>query len=185
LTRHANYESQFRDAEELLQGESEDEICDAPMTRTFDDIGTDGVDILFASQPLQNLVDLHPSPVHIFRLWQTFLDNANPLIKIFHAPSVQHQILDASANLKNIPKGLEALMFSIYAFAVSSLNDDQSIGMFGKDRIALLTRFQAGARHALLAAGFLRSSEIVVLQAFVLYLVRIRFPRSLYLTYSV
>ena len=67
-------------------------------------------------------------------------------------------------------------MFSIYAFAVSSLNDDQSIDMFGEDRIALLTRFQTGARHALLAAGFLRSSEIVVLQAFVLYLVSIRFP---------
>jgi hypothetical protein len=43
-----------------------------------------------------------------------------------------------------ISKSLEALMFSIYAFAVSSLNDDQSTDMFGEGRMALLTRYQTG-----------------------------------------
>jgi hypothetical protein len=69
-------------------------------------------------------------------------------------------------------------MFSIYSFAVSSLNDHQSIDMFGEDKMTLLSGYQTGARHALLAAGFLRSSDIVVLQAFVLYLVRISFPQK-------
>lgn len=53
-------------------------------------------------------------------------------------PSVQHQILNSS-NLENIPRDLEDLMFSIYVFAVSSFNDDQSTDMFGEDRMALLS----------------------------------------------
>jgi hypothetical protein len=57
FSHHVNYGSRSRDAEELLQGESEDEICDAPITHTFDAIATDAVEILFPSQPLQSLED--------------------------------------------------------------------------------------------------------------------------------
>jgi hypothetical protein len=69
-------------------------------------------------------------------------------------------------------------MSSIYAFAVSSFNHDQSTDMFGEDSMALLTRYQTGARQALLTTGFLRSSDLVILQAFVLYLVRRLFPQN-------
>ena len=101
--------SKFLDAKELLQGELEDEIFEISIIRNFDAIGTDHVEIMFPSQPLQSLEDLHPLPVHIFRFQQIFLANVNPLVKVLHAPSVQHQILDASADLKKISRGLEEL----------------------------------------------------------------------------
>ena len=142
-----------------------------PVTRTFEELGCGGDDLLFGPQSPENLKTLHPSPVHIFRLWQTFLDNINPLIKIFHAPSVQQKILDATANLDEIPKNIEALMFGIYAAATISMDDNDCQKLFNENREVVLARFQSGARQALRNAGCLRSSDIVVLQAFTLYLV--------------
>lgn len=149
-----------------------------PITKSYEQLGGDGDDILFGSQPTENLNALHPSPVHIFRLWQTFLDNINPLTKIFHAPSVQQKVLDATADLENIPKNTEALMFGIYAAATSSMNNGECQKLFNKNKEEVLARFQSGARQALRAAGYLKSSDIVVLQAFTLYLVGLLYSSS-------
>ena len=104
-------------------------------------------------------------------MWQTFVDSINPLTKILHAPTVQQQVLDASSNLEKISKGTEALLFSIYACAVVAMNDEECKTNFGEERSILLSRYQAGARKALIKAGFLRSSNLIILQAYVLYLV--------------
>ena len=143
-----------------------------PIIKTYEELSGDG-DLLFGSQTTQKLTSLHPSPVHIFRLWQTFLDNVNPLSKIFHAPSVQQKVLDATADVEDIPKGTEALMFSIYAAATISMNEPECQKLFNEKKEVVLARFQSGARRALRIAGYLRSSDIVVLQAFALYLVRL------------
>jgi hypothetical protein len=172
--------SKFRDAEEILQGSSEDEEFENPITKTYNSIDADGSDIFFGSPRVGDLMSLHPSPVHIFRLWQAYLDNVNPLTKIFHAPSIQQQLLDATADLENIPKGMEALMFGTYAMAIASLSDEDCRITFGEERDALLSRYQSGARQSLINAGYLRSSDIIVLQAFTLYLVSCHccFPSS-------
>lgn len=138
---------------------------------TYEDLNGDLDDLLFGPQTVGKLTALHPSPVHIFRLWQTFLDNVNPLIKIFHAPSVQQSVLDATANLENIPKSFEALLFGIYSTATISMNDEDCQKLFIESKEVVLARFQSGARRALRNAGYLKSSDIVVLQAFTLYLV--------------
>ena len=114
---------------------------------------------------------IHPSPVTIFRLWQTFLDNVNSLIKLVHAPTVQQQLLDATSNLDQIPRNLEALMFGIYSMAIVSMTDDYCRKLFNDERMAVLKRFQDGTKQALQNAEYLRSTDIVVLQAFVLLLV--------------
>ena len=57
---------------------------------------------------------MHPKPLIIFRLWQVFLDNINPLTKLIHAPTTQQRLLEASANLENISREWEALLFAIY-----------------------------------------------------------------------
>ena len=144
-----------------------------PITKTYDALGGGGGDLPFGLQRVENLKSLHPSPVHIFRLWQTFLDNVNPLINLFHAPTVQQKILDATTDLDEIPKNIEALMFGIYAAATMSMDDEACKKLFGEDKEVMLARFQSGARQALWNSGYLRSSDIVVLQAFVLYLVRL------------
>jgi hypothetical protein len=133
----------------------------------------EGEDILFGQPHKGSLESFHPSPVQIFRLWQTYLDNINPLTKIFHAPTIQQKVLDATSDLSKIPKNTEALLFGIYATATMSMDDETSEKILGEEKDAVLARFQIGLRRALRNAGYLRSSDIVVLQAFTLYLVRI------------
>lgn len=143
-----------------------------PIMKTYDTINEDGGDLVFPSPTAEDLRDLHPSTVHIFRLWQKFLDSVNPLIKIFHAPTVQQQVLDATADLDNIPKDIEALMFGIYSMAITSFPEKECIPIFGESKATLQKRFHDGARIAFQRAGLLRSSDMTLLQAFVLYLVR-------------
>jgi Fungal specific transcription factor domain len=112
--------------------------------------------------------------VHIFRLWQTFLVNVNPLVKIFHAPTVQQVILDASADLANIPRAIEALMFAIYLLAVTSLKTEECEAMFGESRSALLSKYSHGTQQALVNAKFLKSLNLYSLQAYALLLLALR-----------
>ncbi|KAK2809889.1 hypothetical protein FQN49_008581 [Arthroderma sp. PD_2] len=114
---------------------------------------------------------LHPDTVRIFMLWQIYLDNMDPVTKLCHKPTVQQQILDASSDLDNIPKPVEALMFGIYSCAVASLPGETCIIRLGETRGALLRRFHLGVKHALIRADYLTSSDLTVFRAFILYLV--------------
>lgn len=128
--------------------------------------------LLFGSQHTNvNLTTLHPQPMDIMRLWQIFVDNVNPLIKVIHAPTIQQQILEISMALESVSKGMEALLFSIYLLAVTSIDDARCKDVFGEERSSLLARYQFGAQQALLNAEFLRPSSLVVLQALLIYLV--------------
>jgi hypothetical protein len=163
----------FQDAQELLQGSSEDEMYEAPITKTYDSIFQDGGDLLFPNSSPESTRDFHPSTVHAFRLWQTFVDNVNPLLKLFHAPTVQQQFLDGIGDLDNVPKATEALMFGIYCTSIMSLDETECVEIFGDLKTSLRMRYQAAARQALQKAGLFRSSDLTVLQAFILYLVRL------------
>ncbi|OKL63944.1 hypothetical protein UA08_00869 [Talaromyces atroroseus] len=121
-----------------------------------------------------SLASLHPEPVHIFKLWQIFLDNVNPLTKIIHPPLLQQQILNATSDLGSIGKGLEALLFSIYCCALLSLTDEEVQREFGQDRSEMRARFRIGAQRAFANADLMNTSDVVLLQAFSLYLVSSR-----------
>jgi hypothetical protein len=134
----------------------------------------DGGSLLFGTtSPITSLTALHPQPVQIFRLWQSFLDNVNPLSKIIHAPTVQHQILEASANLEKISRSMESLMFAIYAISVNSMDNRECETMLGESKQILLARFVKATERALIKASFLKSTDLVVLQALTLFLVSV------------
>jgi hypothetical protein len=119
-----------------------------------------------------DLSTLHPDPAQIFRLWQVYLDNVNPLFRITHTPSLQPRIIEATSTLKNIDANLEALMFGIYCMSVFTLAEDDCDLIFGEPREILLTRYQFGCQQALLNAGYSRTTDRDCLAAFFLYLVR-------------
>lgn len=58
------------------------------------------------------------------------------------------------------------------ACAVLTLSEEECQKMFNEKQSVLLARYKLGARRSLKNARFLLSSNFVVLQAFVLYLVR-------------
>ena len=118
-----------------------------------------------------SLTHLHPPAAQIFSLWQTFLDHVNPLVKIIHAPTLQRRILEASVAVEQVSRPLEALMFAIYSCAVTSLSHEECVELAGESRDTLMAVYHRAAEQALIRAGFLKTLDIVVLQAAVLFAV--------------
>lgn len=165
-------EGEFRDSKDLLDDSSDEEVLEFGDTPSPEQFFPDGGSLLFGTpKSAATLRPLHPQPVQIFKLWQTYLDNINPIVKVFHTPTVQQIVLNASGNLDDIPKNIEALMFSIYCVALSSLGDAECDAIVGEPKSLGMQRFRVGVQHALVNAGFLKTNDLVVLQAFVLFLV--------------
>jgi hypothetical protein len=116
---------------------------------------------------------LHPEQIQIFRLWQIYLENVDPLLKVTHAPTLQPRIIDAASKIANFTPTLEALLFSIYCVAILSLTEDECLASFKTPRKDLLTIYQFGCQQALLKCKVLRSSDRDCLTALYLYLVRL------------
>lgn len=141
-----------------------------------------GGDLLLGSSPRSpELRSQHPEPIQGFRLWQAYLDNFNPLTKVLHAPTVQQALLEATGNLDDVSKAMEALMFAIYSCAVYSMSNSECENVTGGTKPFVLIKYQCAARQALVSAGLLRTSNMVVLQAYTLFLVSKSLCRQQYL----
>ncbi|KAJ9634480.1 hypothetical protein H2204_006305 [Knufia peltigerae] len=121
-----------------------------------------------------DLAPFHPQQVQIFRLWQIYLENVNPLLAVTHTPTLQPRMIDAAGNLSNIPPPLEALMFGIYCVSVLSLGKEDCQSLFGIPRDDLLKSYQFGCEQALLKCDVLRTEDLDCLVALYLYLVSFR-----------
>ncbi|KAK4154910.1 C6 zinc finger domain protein [Chaetomidium leptoderma] len=160
-----------------------DAVIKKTLNRTYHNASESNHHLLFGS-PASTvaLATLHPDQAKIFRLWQIYLDNVNPLLKVTHTPSLQARIVDAMGDLANISAPLEALMFSIYCVSVMSLAEDQCPTLFASPKKDLLAGYQFACRQALLNANVLQSEDYDCLTALYLYLVSARFgtdPRSI------
>ncbi|KAJ4374842.1 hypothetical protein N0V83_001920 [Neocucurbitaria cava] len=168
-------QGEFREPRDLLDDSSEDELSESFSRFATEPPPIDGAGLLLGGQiPSMNLRSLHPQPVQIFKLWQSYLDNINPLVKIFHAPTVQQLISNATGDLDDVPRNVEALLFAIYSVTIETLSDGECIALVGQSKSAASQRFRFGAQHALIKAGFLRTSDITVLQAFTLFILSIQ-----------
>ncbi|KAH7017663.1 fungal-specific transcription factor domain-containing protein [Ilyonectria destructans] len=174
---------EFRASEKMLQDSSDEEVEVPTIHRAFDRMfATDGFPFIIGGQP-GPLAQYHPSPIHIFQLWQIYIDNINPLLKITHVPTVQAQIIEASSNIEKAPKSIEALMFSIYLMAITSLEDDDVQRMFNEPKQELLGRYHTATQQAVTNAGFMRNNDPILLQAYLLYLFAVRWfvdPRQVF-----
>ncbi|KAF2653479.1 hypothetical protein K491DRAFT_602793 [Lophiostoma macrostomum CBS 122681] len=121
-----------------------------------------------------DMFSLHPSPDRALHFWTVFKENVDPLVKVLHIPSFEPVFLDAITHLDNIPRSLECLMFAIYYGAVTSIMQDECRQLWGEDRQSMLNRYRFGLEQALARANFLYCDEIIILQAFVTFLILLR-----------
>jgi hypothetical protein len=149
--------SEFRESKEILDESSDDELSEGNSMYSPDPMIKGGASLVLGTQStLGNLLPLHPNPVQIFKLWQAYLENVNPLVKVFHTPTVQQLISNASGDLSDVPRDLEALLFAIYCITAESMSDGECIAMLGESKAVAIRRFRHGAQHALVNANFLR-----------------------------
>ncbi|KAE9376651.1 hypothetical protein N431DRAFT_367787 [Stipitochalara longipes BDJ] len=153
---------------------SDDEVRQVVFKQAWDQAIENDTHLLFGWRQSVDMYTLHPQPVQMFQLWQLYLDNVNPLLKVTHTPSLQGRIIDAAGNVLEIKPELEALMFSIYCMAVSSLTENDCQAMFAESKVDLLARYQLGCQQALLNSRFQRTTNRDCLTALYLYLISVR-----------
>jgi hypothetical protein len=122
----------------------------------------------------RSLLDYHPTYDVAMKLWKTYCTHVEPITKLLHVPTIQTLVLRAAANPSTASKATECLQFVIYHFAVVAMSEKEGMDLLGQPRSACLTRFHDAARQALVNAHFLRTSELMVLQAFISFLLSVR-----------
>ncbi len=73
---------------------------------------------------------------------------------------------------------MEALLFAVYYSAITSLTPEQCVQMFQSEKDLLLTKYRRGVEVALGKADFLNTTDLVTLQALVLFLVSVSTGKS-------
>ncbi|KAL9074834.1 MAG: hypothetical protein Q9161_001972 [Pseudevernia consocians] len=93
--------------------------------------------------------DLNPLPSQMLFLWQTYMDNVDPFMKVLHVPTMTKVIRELIGNHHSLSPSMQALMLVISLAAIVSLEDEEA--------------------HE--QADLLNNRDIIVLQALTIYLV--------------
>ena len=117
---------------------------------------------------------LHPQQIHVFKLWQIYVERVNPILKVTHNPTLQATIVTNFNESKSSSAFMEALLFSIYCVAVLSSTDQECLDSFTAPRDELLKRYQVGCRQALSRSKFLHTDDRNCLTALFLYLISVK-----------
>jgi hypothetical protein len=114
-----------------------------------------------------------PTRSQIQSLYESFLTNVDPAVKILHGPSLRQYFVEQTGELECSPgpKGWNALEFAIYYASTTSLTPDECLQQLGEEKDMLLLRFRLSTEIALARANFIDTEDISTLQALLLYLV--------------
>jgi Fungal specific transcription factor domain len=162
----------------------EEETVEMPPQAKLYQTRPEDNDLIIGTPTKVSLTALHPDPTQVSRLWHIFLANVNPLTHLVHTPSMQQSISDAcEVGMQGIPRGMEAFLFAMYLSAVNSVTEEDCLSVLGESKEGLVMKFWFGTRQSLINSLWLRSSELMVLQAFVIFLLSVRQmydPRTLW-----
>ncbi|KAJ4260475.1 hypothetical protein NW762_007216 [Fusarium torreyae] len=126
---------------------------------------------VFGSAEFAKALDgLNPMPSQMLFIWQTYVENVDPFIKVLHVPTVEKIIKELKGNFSSCENNVEALLFAISLAAIASLDEETVSCNFSTPKAQLLQRYQFGTEQALARANFLTTKDITVLQALVIYL---------------
>jgi hypothetical protein len=111
----------------------------------------------------------------LVKLWDIYVDRADPFLKFVHLPTFWSSLLDAIKHPQNVPKSLEALICAFYVTAIASLEEDECQELLGSSTMDVFPRYELAARRALTAAGIIYTSSTMTLSAYLIYLVSYHF----------
>lgn len=168
----ANLNNEVEDIKAILIDPSDDEE-DAQSPVTPDVSQNSGFIFGYGSTNVDMQI-LHPPDQQARQLWEVYKENVDPLVKVLHIPTFETTFQQAISKLTRISKTLEPLFFAIYYGAVTSTTPEECLGRWGEERTAMLDRYRFGIEQGLARTNFLYCENIVVLQAFVIYLVLLR-----------
>ena len=119
---------------------------------------------------------LESPPRHMIEtLHDLYFQNVDPMFKVLHAPSVTDFVLRGKPYLNYRPgdPAIEALSFAIYYAGLNSLDAPNCKQRFGEEKTELLKRYRFALEVYLARADFINTTDLAVVQAFVIFLVSI------------
>ncbi|KAK6811680.1 hypothetical protein RU639_012604 [Aspergillus parasiticus] len=122
----------------------------------------------------KDLSSYHPPYPEAMKLWTIYVKNVDPLCKILHIPTTTEMIEMVSQQPNKATRAQECLVFAIYYFAVYSITDEDCMRQLERTRTSLMSKHQYAMRQGLVNACWLKTTELQVLQAYVLFLVAMR-----------
>ncbi|KAH6880675.1 hypothetical protein B0T10DRAFT_142317 [Thelonectria olida] len=124
---------------------------------------------------------LHPQTLQ--RMWSLFKVRVDPVVKVLHIPSLD-PIITAARDLSRLSEELKALVFAICYGAIASLSDEECLAEFGESHAILSSQYRSACEQACALGGFLESTKIITLQAYVIYLAGLRRDESTKVVWS-
>lgn len=128
------------------------------------------------SEPQTGYQPFLPAKRQAMQLWQAFINNVDPVIRVLHLPTAQIAVFAAIEDLNTAPADVGVLLFSIYFAACISLEANTVEDITGHNKTAALELFKKGLEQSLVCADFLESPSITALQGLAIYMVS--FPSS-------
>lgn len=132
-----------------------------------------GIFLFPNATPKAQIAVANPHLGQILRLWKIYVRNVDPLIRVLHKPTVEQSINDLSLWEGSLNSETRALILAICYGAVSSLAPSEARVEFAFDTQSYTASFRTAVEKALTDAQVLQTHDLRVLQAFVIFLVRL------------
>src|SRR5438034_6586107 len=100
-----------------------------------------------------SLREFHPPPAQLVTLWDAYTENVAPMITIFHRPTIRKLLVEASSHPESLNKNTEAVMFSIYYAAITSMTPSQCLSLLDEEQDTVLTRYHFAVEQAMARAN--------------------------------
>ncbi|KAL2862528.1 uncharacterized protein BJX67DRAFT_385550 [Aspergillus lucknowensis] len=152
-----------REMQYMLSNESEDRFSDS--------LNISG--ILISSPTAESLL-FEPTKWQATQLWQTFVNNVNPLTKILHIPTAQASVFGAINDADGTVEDMSALLFAIFYAATTTLGEDDVGALLGHDKRTALSVFKLRFEQSLGRVNILDNPSLLSLQALAIYLLSAR-----------
>ncbi|KAH8692051.1 fungal-specific transcription factor domain-containing protein [Talaromyces proteolyticus] len=129
----------------------------------------------FGGVPLHSL-SLRPAPAVATALCNIYLDQVDRIFKVLHRTSVQQHFNEGKPYSAHRSSRVaeEALDAAIFYAAIASMTDRQCQLLFDCSKATVLSEYQKACEISLERADLMRTNDMTVLQAFVLYLIATR-----------
>ncbi|KAF4554119.1 Fungal specific transcription factor domain-containing protein 46 [Elsinoe fawcettii] len=121
-----------------------------------------------------DLLHMHPPHEEAIQLWDIYCENVEPLVKLVHVPSTAIKLDTISQYPGTATRADECLLFAIYYFAFFSMTEAECEKR-GWSKADKLRTYHFATRQALINANFLKTTELTVEQALIMFLMPCRF----------
>jgi hypothetical protein len=123
---------------------------------------------------ITDMISRYPSPAHISKMLELYFRRYDGIFKVLHRPSMLKKFEPILNGGGRFAPGStdEALAFAIFYGAVTTLEASECPPTFGADKQTLLMHYERSLEMALHNAKLLTTTELGVLQAFCIYIVR-------------